>query len=175
LLSAIVVFIASSIIHMALPLHKSDYRKLPDEEKLLDAMRVAGVTPGRVYHFPFTSMKEMKLPETAEKFKRGPVGLLTVRPSGMPVMAKFLGQWFLYCVVVSVFAAYVTGIARTPGAPYIEVFRVAATVALAGYTLALVQNSIWKGEVWGVTFKHLVDGLIYSLLTGAVFGWLWPK
>ena len=42
LLSAVIVFIVSSIIHMALPVHKSDYRKLPDEEKALDALRATG-------------------------------------------------------------------------------------------------------------------------------------
>ena len=53
LLSAVIVFIVSALIHMALPIHKSDYRKLPDEERVLDALRSAGVTPGRRYHFPF--------------------------------------------------------------------------------------------------------------------------
>ena len=68
LLSAGIVFVASSILHMLLPIHKNDYRKLPDEDKVLDAMRTAGVTPGREYRFPFCSMKEMKEPATAEKF-----------------------------------------------------------------------------------------------------------
>src|ERR1700757_3559999 len=92
LLSAVIVFVASSIIHMVLPFHKSDYRKLPDEEKVLDVLRSAGTTPGRVYTFPYTTHKEMKAPETVEKFKRGPVGMLTILPSGAPNMGKFLGQ-----------------------------------------------------------------------------------
>src|ERR1700730_5416575 len=103
LLSAVIVFVASSIIHMMLPFHKSDYRKLPDEEKVMDALRTAGVTPGPSYHFPYTTHKEMKSPEVVEKFKRGPTGLLTVRPSGAPGLGKFLGQWFLYCIVISIF------------------------------------------------------------------------
>ncbi len=73
LLSAVIVFVASSIIHMALPIHKSDYRKLPEEDRVLDAIRSAGVTPGRAYHFPYTTHKEMKSPEAVERFKRGPV------------------------------------------------------------------------------------------------------
>jgi len=103
LLSAVIVFIASSIIHMALPIHKSDYRKLPDEPKVLDSLRAAGVTPGREYRFPFCTQKEMKSPEAIEKMKQGPVGLLVIMPSGPMNMGKFLGQWFLYCVVVSFF------------------------------------------------------------------------
>src|ERR1700682_4942374 len=109
LLSAVIVFVASSIIHMVLPIHKSDYRKVPNEDNVLDALRAAGVTPGRTYHFPFTTHKEMKSPQTVEKFKRGPVGLLTIMPSGAPNLGKFLGQWFLYCVVVSIFTACLTG------------------------------------------------------------------
>ena len=96
LLSAVIVFIAS---------HKNDYRKLPDEEKVLDALRSAGVTPGRWYIFPFCTHKEMKAPEVLEKFKHGPVGALTIKPSGTPAMGKFLGQWFVYCIVISIFTA----------------------------------------------------------------------
>jgi hypothetical protein len=175
LLSAVIVFIASSIIHMALPIHKSDYRKLPDEGKVLDTLGAAGVTPGREYRFPFCTQKEMKSPETIEKFKRGSVGMLVIMPSEAPKMGKFLGQWFLYCVVVSIFTAYLTGITRPPGTEYLEVFRVAGTTAFLGYSLAQLQNAIWRGVTWGVTLKHVLDGLIYGLLTAGTFGWLWPK
>jgi hypothetical protein len=175
LLSAVIVFVASSIIHMALPVHKSDYRKLPDEAKVLDTLRASGVTPGREYRFPFCTMKEMKSPEGIEKFKRGPVGLLVVMPNGAMNIGKFLGQWFLYCVVVSIFTAYLTGRTRLPGTEYLEVFRVAGCTAFIGYALAQAQNSIWRGVTWGVTLKHMLDGLIFGLLTGGTFGWLWPK
>jgi hypothetical protein len=175
LLSAVIVFVASSILHMVLPIHKSDYRKLPDEDRVLDALRAAGVTPGRTYHFPFTTHQEMKKPEVVEKFKRGPVGLLNVIPSGPPAMGKYLGQWFVYCLVVSFFVAYLTGRTRPPGAHYLGVFRVAGTAAFLGYALAQIQDSIWKGQSWGVTFKHVFDGLIYGLLTAGTFGWLWPR
>jgi nucleoside recognition membrane protein YjiH len=175
LLSAVIVFIASSIIHMALPIHKSDYRKLPDEDKVTDALRSTGVTPGRVYVFPYCSMKDMKSPEVQEKFKRGPVGLLTVRPSGAPGLGKFLVEWFVYCIVVGIFTACVVGRTEMPGTPYLTIFHIAGTVAFVGYSLALIQNAIWKGETWGVTIKHLIDGVIYGLLTAGTFGWLWPK
>jgi hypothetical protein len=175
LLSAVIVFLASSIIHMVLPIHKSDYRKLADESRVLDALRAAGVTPGPTYHFPHTTHKEMKSPEVVEKFKRGPVGLLTVIRSGPPAMGKFLGQWFLYCLVISIFTAYLTGRTRAPGTHYLEVFRVAGTTAFLGYAAAQVQDSIWKGQPWGVTLKHVFDGLIYALLTAGTFGWLWPR
>ena len=175
LLSAVIVFIVSSVIHMVLPYHKSDYRKLPDEDKVLDAMRAAGVTPGPTYHFPNTTHQEMKSPEMVERFKRGPVGLLNVTPSGPPSMGKVLGQWFAYCLVISIFVAYLTGRTRSPGTEYLEVFRVAGTTAFLGYSGALIQDSIWRGQTWGVTLKHVFDGLIYGVLTAGTFGWLWPR
>src|SRR5438067_11894080 len=114
LLSTVIVFVASSIMHMVLPYHKSDYRILPDEDRVTDAIRSAGVTRGPAYFFPYFSFKEMKSAPVVERLKRGPVGLLTVLPSGPPVIGKNLVQWFVYCIVVSVFAAYLAGRTLTP-------------------------------------------------------------
>jgi hypothetical protein len=98
-------------LHHALVLayHKSDYRKLPDEDRVTDVMRSAGVTRDPAYFFPYFSFKEMKSAPVIEKMKRGPVGLLTVLTSGAPAMGKNMAQWFLYCLVISVFAAYLSG------------------------------------------------------------------
>jgi len=175
LLSAVIVFVASSILHMVLPYHKSDYRKLPEEDKVVDALRAAGVTPGPVYHFPHTTHKEMKSPEVVEKFKRGPVGLLTVIPSGAPAMGKYLGMWFVYCVVVGIVVAFVAGTTLSAGTRYLVVFHLTGLAAFLAYGVGQIQDSIWKGQTWGVTFKHVVDGLIYALLTAGTFGWLWPR
>jgi hypothetical protein len=175
LLSTAIVFVASSIMHMVLPYHKSDYRKLPDEDRVTDAMRSAGLTRGPAYFFPYFSFKEMKSAPVVEKLKRGPVGLLTVLPSGPPAMGKNLIQWFLYCIVISVFAAYLGSRTRAPGTDFLEVFRVIGTVAFLGYGAAHAQESIWSGRSWVVTLKHIFDSLIYALLTAAIFGWLWPK
>ena len=175
LLSAVIVFVASSIMHMVLPYHKSDYRKLPDEDRVVDALRAAGVAPGPAYHFPHTTRKEMKSPEVVEKFKRGPIGLLTVIPSGAPAMGKYLGQWFAYCVVVGIVVACVAASTLARGTRYPAVFHVVGLAGFLAYGLGQIQDSIWKGQTWGVTAKHVFDGLIYALLTAGTFGWLWPK
>jgi hypothetical protein len=174
LLSAVIVFFASSIIHMLLPYHRSDYQKLPEEESIRAALRAAGVKRG-LYHFPYCTHKDMKTPATIEKFKQGPVGMMTVFPSGPPVMPKFLGMWFAYCLVISFFVAYLTGHTVPPGTSYLTVFRVAGTAAFLAYGLGNLSNSIWKGQPWSVTFKEVFDGLIYGLLTAGTFGWLWPR
>ena len=103
LLSAVVVFVASSVIHMLLPYHRSEYKKLPNEEKLLEAMRNEGVAPG-LYTFPYAARpKDMGSAEMIEKYKRGPVGMVTVMPSRPPAMGKYLTMWFLFCVLIGVF------------------------------------------------------------------------
>jgi hypothetical protein len=175
LLSAVIVFFASFIMHMVLSYHKSDYRKLPDEERVTDAMRSAGVTPGPAYFFPYCSFEEMKSAPMVEKMKRGPVGSLTVLPSRPPAMGKNLVQWFLYCVVISIFAAYLSGRMLPPGTAFSQIFRVVGIAALLGYGAAHAQESIWNGRSWVVTFKHLFDSVIYAALTAGTFGWLWPK
>ena len=175
LLSVVIVFVASAIMHMALSYHKSDYRKLPDEDRVTDALRSAGPTPGPAYFFPYFLFKEMKSAPVVEKLKRGPVGLLTVLPSGPPAMGKNLVQWFLYCIVISVFAAYLAGRTLGAGTGFLEVFRVVGTAAFLGYGAAHAQESIWAGRSWIVTFKHIFDSVIYAILTAATFGWLWPR
>jgi nucleoside recognition membrane protein YjiH len=175
LLSTVIVFFASFIMHMVLSYHKSDYRKLPDEDRVTDAMRSAGVTRGPAYFFPYFPFKEMKSAPVMEKFKRGPVGLLTVLPSGPPAMGKNLIQWFLYCLVISIFAAYLSGRTLSPGTAFWQVFRVVGTVAFLGYGAAHAQESIWSGRSWVVTLKHLFDSVIYAVLTAGTFGCLWLK
>jgi hypothetical protein len=173
-LAAVIVFIASSIMHMVLPYHKSDYRKLPDEDKVMAALRAADVTRG-LYHFPFCTHKEMKSPEMQEKFKQGPVGFVTVFPSGPVNMGKFLGLWFVYCLIIGFVTAYLTGRTVPQGAHYLAVFRVAGTVAFMAYGLGGLSNGIWKGQPWGMVLKECFDGLIYGALTAGTFGWLWPR
>jgi hypothetical protein len=175
LLSAVIVFVASSIMHMVLAYHKSDYRKLPDEDRVRDALRSAAATPGRVYSFPYYSFKEMKSAPVVEKLRRGPVGFLTLLPSGPPAIGKSLLQWFLYCIVIGIFAAYLASRTLEPATAYLQVFRLVGAAAFLGFGAAHAQESIWAGRSWIVTFKHIFDSLIFALLTAGVFGWLWPR
>jgi len=90
-------------------------------------------------------------------------------------MGKNLVLWFLYCVVISIFAAYLSGRTLAPGTACWQVFRVVGIAALLGYGAAHAQESIWNGRSWLVTLKHLFDSVIYATLTAGIFGWLWPK
>lgn len=174
LLAAVLVFIASSIIHMLTPWHAGDMRALPGEAQAMNALRPLHIPPGD-YAMPYAgSMAAMKSPEFQERVKAGPVAFLTVTDGSMS-MAGSLLTWFVYTVIVGIFAAYVAGAALPMGASYLEVFRFAGTTAFAGYSLALMQNSIWWKRNWAMTIRSMIDGLLYACLTAGTLGWLWPR
>lgn len=173
LLSAVAVFIVSSLIHMVLKFHWNDFSAVPSEDEFMDAMRPLGLSPGE-YVFPKASdPKQMEEAGFKEKLAKGPVGLLTVMSSEME-MGKSLFLWFLYCILMGMFAAYLSGRALGPGADYLAVFRFVGASAFGGYALALLQNSIWFKRGWVSTMKHVLDGFIYACLTAGIFAWLWP-
>jgi hypothetical protein len=174
LVSAVVIFVVSSIIHMTPLWHKSDYPRYQNEDRVLDALRPLGLPPGDYFMPRPANPAEMRSPEFVEKVKRGPAVLLTVMPPWSGSMVKNLSQWFVYIVVVSVLSAYIASRALGPGAPYLQVFRFVGATAFMGYALALWQMSIWYHRAVSMSVKATFDGLIYGLLTAGVFGWLWP-
>lgn len=175
ILSAVIVFIASSIIHMATPWHKGDYKRVPNEDALMDAVRPIAVPPGD-YMVPLAgSMEAMRSPEFNEKLSKGPVIVMTVLPNGRMSMGRSLGLWFLYLIVVGIFAGYIAGRALPAGADYLRVFRFVGAAAFLAYAMALWQMTIWYRRAWSTTIKATIDGLIYALLTAGTFGWLWPR
>jgi len=172
--SAVAVFVVSSVVHMGLKYHQHDYAKMPDEDAVLDALRGADLAPGE-YMFPRAeSMAEMSTPEMKAKYERGPVGFLVLMRPGPFTMGPSLLQWFLYSLVVSVFCAYIADVAFEPGAAATPIFRVTGTAAVLVYGLGFVPSSIWKGVAWSTSARYLLDGVLYGLATGAVFAWLWP-
>jgi len=174
LLAAVAVFVASSIIHMVLPYHRSNYRKLSNEEDVRKVLRAGSLAAG-LYHTPYCTHKEMNTPEAKAKFAEGPVALITVFPSGPVNMGKFLGQWFAFLIVAGVFVGYLAAHTLAPGASFRAVFRVVGAAAFLAYGVGILSNGVWKGQPWSVVLKEVFDGLIYSLLTAGIFGWLWPR
>ena len=115
LLSAVAVFIASSLIHMVLGYHAADYRKLPAEDDVMAALRKFDIPPGD-YLVPCAgSPKAMKDPAFLEKFKAGPRVMMTVMAGGEMNMGPQFVQWFLYSILIGITAAYIAGRALPPG------------------------------------------------------------
>jgi hypothetical protein len=173
--SAVLVFVTSSILHMALKYHNVDYRKFSNEDEVRAVIQKGNPSPGQYLLLYAMGPNAMKDPALIEKFKQGPVGLAFLRKPGMPGMGPLLGQWFAYLLVVSFFVAYVASNTMVAGTPYLAVFRIVGTIGFLAYAGARAQSAIWQGEPWVVTFKDIIDGLIYGCVTAGTFGWLWPK
>jgi hypothetical protein len=174
---SILVFIASSVIWMALPIHKKDYRGLPNENAIVEPIRQQRLTPG-VYMFPWADCHGKKLTDAekaahAEKFKQGPWGTLTIGPGGFN-FGKTLGTWFAHILIVTCVIAYLTSVALPAGAHYLSVFRVAGTAALLAYAGGALPRCIWEGKPWSQLPAALFDGVVYTAITAGTFGWLWP-
>jgi hypothetical protein len=173
--SAVFVFVVSSVLHVALKYHNTDYRRFTNEDEVRTAIRNGNPSPGQYLLLYALGPQSMKDPAMLEKFKQGPVGLAFIRKPGMPTMGPLLVQWFIYQIVVSLFAGYVASAVLPAGTPYLKVFQIVGTVAFVAYAAARAQSAIWQGEPWAATVKDMIDGLIYGLITAGVFGWLWPK
>jgi len=174
LISAVLVFVASSLFWMVVRHHESDWKGLPDESSILDAFRRAKIPRGQ-YRFPYAPGKEMQSPEMKKKMSDGPTGFVVYQERWDGSMGRQLGFWFLYILAISIFVAYLTGRVLPAGVAGFSVFRVAGTAAVLAYCGALIPNSIWWGYSWSMTWKQVFDGVVYGVLTAAVFAWMWPR
>ena len=175
LVSAVLVFIVSAIIHMVLKYHNKDYTPLPNEDAVRAAIRAGNPKPAQ-YIVPYCSdMKDMEKPEMKQKYVEGPIAVINLMPSGAPKMGKSLTQWFIFILIVSFFIAYVAAHTIQQGAEYLQVFRVVGAVGFLAYSAGQFPESIWMGKPWAVAIKNAIDGLIYGCVTAGTFGWLWPR
>jgi len=174
-LSAVFVFVLSSIIHMVLGYHRTDYTRLPNEDAVRAAIRSGNPAPAQ-YIIPYcASPKDMQSPEMQQKFIEGPVAVLSLKAPGSPGMGPSLVQWFVFTLVVSFMVAYVAAHALAPGAEYLKVFQIVGSVGFLAYAAGTVPAAIWMGKPWSITAKEVFDGLLYGLVTAGTFGWLWPR
>jgi hypothetical protein len=174
LLAAVLVFIVSSLVHMVLKYHNSDYHALPNEAAARAAMPGAEVAPGMyvIPHCP--DMKDMGSEAMQAKYAEGPVAMLLVRARGPMAMGKFLGQWFVLTVVVAFATAYLASRTLPAGTPYLQVHRVTGTITFLAYATGSCVNAIWMGYPWRAAVKDGFDALLFGFVTGGAFGWLWP-
>jgi len=174
-LSAVLVFIASSLIHMVFKWHNSTYRSFGNEDAVREALRPASASPGMYVTPHATDMKQMGTPEMQKKYVDGPVAVVTIRRSGPPTMGPMLGQWFGYSAVVAALIAYVASHTLPAGAGFFSVCREVGVMTLLAYGGGSVIQGIWWAKPWGSVMKELLDAVIYGMLCALAFAWLWPS
>jgi NADH:ubiquinone oxidoreductase subunit 3 (subunit A) len=171
--AAAVGHIASAIAWIVMPHHKPEWRRIPNEDQFLDAVRSGKPAPGQ-YMFPYCEWSDMKDPEKKARYEAGPHGTLNVW-RGAPNMNRNMFLTFVYFLVANVFIAYITSLALDPGAHYLTVFQIAGTAAIMAYCFASIPNAIWFGKPLRAVCTDLLDGIVYGLLTAGIYGWLWPR
>lgn len=175
ILATVLVFVASSLIHMVIQWHKPDYGKLSNEDEVRAVLRKGSVRPGQYITPHCKDSKDAASPELAAKFVEGPNFVMWVKPNGAVQLGPFLGKWVIYTLIVSLVAGYVGRSVLPVGASYLQVFQVIGASAWLAYSWQGPSDSIWKGKPWIATCRDMVDGLVYASLTAGAFGWLWPK
>ena len=174
LVATVLVFMSSNLIWMVLNLHKNDWKPLPDEDAFAEVVNAQKVGRGE-YSFPYvTSPEDWKSEAWQEKFQRGPVGFLTLKTPGDMGMGKSMASWLIFIVVIEVFVAYLTGEARGAGASFAAVLQIAGTAGILGFAGAEAPQAIWMGRSWRNASKMMFDGVVYGLVSGLAFAWLWP-
>src|SRR5258705_1684625 len=174
--AAIGVFVASSTPHMVLPNHRTDVRKVPRGKEALRLDRVQGiaVAPGD-YAMPHAgSSAGMRDPAFIAKATKGPLAFMTLAPGAAPAMGPYLALWFVYCLVVSTCTALLVWQIVRPGGPPRLAFHYGGLIGFLAYRNALPPHSISYRPGWATTLHSLFDSLIYGLVTGGIFAWLWP-
>ncbi len=172
-LSAVFVFIASSLLNMLLSFwHRSDYHGFSNEDEVRAALR-KGMTQAGMYNVPFCLPNKMNDPDMLRKMEEGPLAMVAIKPGGKFNLGVPLLQWFLFCLLVSLLASCVA-LVLPAGAPSMRVFHTLALAGLLGHAMGPISNGIWWAHAWGSVFKYIVDGVIYALIIGGTFVWLWP-
>ena len=173
LLGGFGVFVMSALAWTALPHHRKEWRKLVSEDAVAEGLRAGAPTPG-LYNIPHMDFKEMGSPEGKAKMDRGPIAYITIVKSGTPPMGPALAKSFLWCILVAFFVAYVCWHALPMGSDFREVFRLAGAMTFSVFALGNIGDSIWFGRPWSSWGLQLVDAILYTLVLGGIFGWLWP-
>ena len=174
LLSAVVVFVISSLVHMVFKYHATDYGTVANEDAVRAAINAGNPAPGRYVIPHCKDMKDMASPEMTKKYQEGPVMHFTILPKGVPGLGKYLGQWLLWSLVIAAVVGWLTAKAYGLGAPAQGAAKFAAVLTFIAHGFGTVTESIWVGRPWGSSARYLLDSALYALGTWAVFLWLWP-
>lgn len=172
LLSGVALFICSFLAWAILPHHKDDYSSPPNEEAMRTAVRSLGLAPGR-YMFPnCKDHKGMNDPELARKMAEGPMGMLNIWP--VPSMGKNMALTFLTFLIASAFVGYLARETLPNGAAFAKVFQIVGTAGILTWCFSFIPNMIWFNGGIRATVMCIIDGVVYGLVMGAVFAFLWP-
>lgn len=173
LVSAVAIFFASFVSWVVIGHHNPDWAALPNQAEKIKELGALNLPTGR-YVFPCVRTKEeMEDEATKAAVENGPWGTINLW-GGAPNMGRNLGLTFLFYFVTAVFIAYLGTLALDPGAGFSKVFQVTGTASVLAHCFAFMPNNIWFAAPRRAILMDVLDGIVYSLITGAIFGVMWP-
>jgi hypothetical protein len=168
--SGVALFIASWAAWMLLPHHKKEWGRLPEEDAIMNALKSANIPAGQ-FMFPCpVTPNDWKTADFKAKMQAGPNGNLVVW-SGPCSMGKNMACTVLFFLVANFVIAYLAAQALAPGSDLMKVFQFVGTAGILTYGTANILNGIWFGRKM---VADIVDGIVYGLITGAIFAAMWP-
>ena len=172
--SGLAVFVMSALVWTALPHHRKEFGALNNDDAVLNAVRGGNPAPGLYMTPHFKSAEERNSDAGKAKLQAGSMAFITVMPGGNRSMGPMMAQSLVVNLVVAMFVGYLAFHTVPAGAQYLQVFRVAGTATFMAYGLAHLPDSVWFGRPWSSYFLGAFDALLYALIAGGIFGWLWP-
>jgi mannitol-specific phosphotransferase system IIBC component len=169
LVSAVVLFIASSIAWTVLTHHFHDHNKLPNEEEFMAQVRSMEL-PNATYIFPlYLSHKDAQNPDNVKRYNDGPRGVIMLWD--VPNIGRNLGLTFLYFFIIATVTAYIGWASMGPGVGFLKAFQVIGAIGVLVFASSGQLNAIWFPRR---TLNDFLDGVVFGVLMGLVFGLLWP-
>ncbi|MFT3685677.1 MAG: hypothetical protein QM783_12250 [Phycisphaerales bacterium] len=175
LLSAVTVWIVSTIAGLPFLHHKNDFVGLPtaQEDAFMEFLRSSGIKPGN-YLFPdFRTREAMESEKVKKTLEHGPVGHLSLWTPPLSMGAKMMGTLAVY-LVVSALIGYLASVTLAKGAEFGKVVQVVGTAGVLAYSFAFIPSAIWFGAYKRSIVAGVVDGIVCGLVTGVIFAWRWP-
>ncbi|MBL8890064.1 MAG: hypothetical protein JNL67_08805 [Planctomycetaceae bacterium] len=170
LITGVVLFFASFVAWTVLPHHESDFSPLPNEDKLMEAIKLQNVAPG-AYMFPYMTHAQAKDPEKISKYTSGPRGNVFVWD--MPNMGKNLLRTLVYFLLIAAITAYISWEAlQGQTVTFLKAFQIVGAIGVLTFASSGQLNAIWFPRR---TLMDFVDGIVYGVLMGLVFGLCWPS
>jgi hypothetical protein len=171
--SAVLVFVVSAATHMLIPARQAEWARLPAQDSIQAAVR--GAAPG-LYMFPLPeTVKERGTADSMARWAEGPSGWLTVVAPGPIKMGRNMALSLLMNLFVSAMAGYVAVHALGAAPPYRAVFRIVGSIGFLAYAVGPIYEAIWYWKPARSLAYSAVDALLYGLVMGGAFGWLWPR
>jgi hypothetical protein len=182
IVGAIVVFILSSIWHVATPLGEVGVKNLPQEALLSPAMKLA-IPDAGFYFFPGINRSKDLTREQQQTeqqrylnaYRQGPTGILVYSPGGedMNFGKNLVGQ-FLVGAVSAFFIAWILAVTARATTYGQRVLIVALISAFGAITVTLPQW-IWYKFPTNYTVAYSLGFFVTWGLTGLVMGSLVGK